>query len=49
MGRKKTISDDELLDVARRAFVDEGFAASTREIARRAGVSEGVIFQRFQT
>jgi AcrR family transcriptional regulator len=49
MGRKKTISDDKLLDIARRAFVDEGFAASTREIARRAGVSEGVIFQRFQT
>ncbi|MGA2578015.1 MAG: helix-turn-helix domain-containing protein [Bryobacteraceae bacterium] len=49
MGRNKTISDDELLDVARRAFVEEGFAASTREIARRAGVSEGLIFQRFQT
>src|ERR1019366_7826967 len=49
MGRNKTISDDDLLDVARRAFVEEGFAASTREIARRAGVSEGLIFQRFQT
>jgi AcrR family transcriptional regulator len=49
MGRNKTISDDELLDVARHAFVDQGFAASTKEIARRAGVSEGLIFQRFQT
>jgi AcrR family transcriptional regulator len=49
MGRNKTISDDDLLEVARQAFVEEGFAASTREIARRAGVSEGVIFQRFRT
>ncbi len=49
MGRNKTISDDELLDVARDTFVEQGFAASTKEIARRAGVSEGLIFQRFQT
>jgi len=49
MGRKKAISDDELLGVARRIFVEEGFTASTREIARRAGVSEGLIFQRFRT
>jgi AcrR family transcriptional regulator len=49
MGRKKTISDDDLLAAARGIFVAEGFAASTREIARRAGVSEGLIFQRFQT
>ena len=49
MGRNKTISDEELLEVARGAFVEEGFAASTREIARRAVVSEGLIFQRFQT
>ncbi|HTT64996.1 MAG TPA: helix-turn-helix domain-containing protein [Bryobacteraceae bacterium] len=49
MGRNKTISDDELLDAARRVFVEQGFTASTKEIARRAGVSEGVLFQRFQT
>ncbi len=49
MGRKKTISDAELLDAARRAFVQEGFGASTKQIARGAGVSEGVIFQRFTT
>jgi AcrR family transcriptional regulator len=47
MGRTKTVSDDDLLKVAREAFVEKGFAASTREIARRAGVSEGVLFQRF--
>jgi AcrR family transcriptional regulator len=49
MGRKKTISDTDLLDSARRVFVERGFGASTKEIARRAGVSEGVIFQRFAT
>ncbi len=42
-------SDVELLDAARRFFVERGFGASTKEIARRAGVSKGVIFQRFRT
>jgi len=49
MGRKKTISDADLLEVARTVFVTEGFGASTKEIARRAGVSEGVLYQRFPT
>jgi|SRR5579862_6782812 len=49
MGRKKTISDEELLAAARDIFVKEGFGASTKEIARHAGVSEGVIYQRFAT
>ncbi|HLK23013.1 MAG TPA: TetR/AcrR family transcriptional regulator [Bryobacteraceae bacterium] len=49
MGRVKTVSDAKLLEVARRAFVKEGFSASTKAIARRAGVSEGVLFQRFTT
>jgi len=49
MGRKKTIPDAELLEAARSIFVKEGYGASTRKIARRAGVSEGVIFQRFST
>jgi AcrR family transcriptional regulator len=49
MARTKTISDQELLAVARTVFVEIGFAASSKEIARRAGVSEGVLFQRFST
>jgi AcrR family transcriptional regulator len=49
MGRKKTISDAVLLDIARQIFVKEGIGASTKRIAREAGVSEGVIFQRFPT
>ncbi|MBI4568826.1 MAG: TetR/AcrR family transcriptional regulator [Planctomycetes bacterium] len=49
MGRRKIIQDDDLLAVARAAFIEKGFAASTREIARRAGVSEAVIYQRHPT
>lgn len=49
MGRKKRIEDHQLLAVARDAFVEDGFGASTRDIARQAGVSETVLFQRFRT
>lgn len=49
MGRKKAIDDERLLAVAREVFIDKGIGAPTREIARRAGISEGVIFQRYAT
>lgn len=49
MGRTKTISDATLLEAARAVFVERGLGASTKEIARRAGVSEGVLFQRHAT
>ena len=49
MARTKTISDEDLLEIARQTFVEVGLAASSKEIARRAGVSEGVLFQRFST
>jgi AcrR family transcriptional regulator len=49
MGRRKRIEDDALLAVAREVFVAKGIAASTREIARRAGISEAVIYQRHPT
>jgi len=49
MARTKTISDEELLAVAREVFVRDGFGASTRDIAKQAGVAEGVLFQRYQT
>ena len=49
MGRKKTVSDAGLLEAARAVFVEQGFGASTKEIARRAGISEAVIYQRFAT
>jgi AcrR family transcriptional regulator len=49
MGRRKLVEDDELLAVAREVFVEQGIAASTRQIARRAGISEAVIYQRHPT
>ena len=49
MGRRKLIGDEELLAVAREVFIEKGLAGSTREIARRAGISEAVIYQRHRT
>lgn len=49
MARKRRLEDEDLLSIARQQFVAEGFGASTRTIAQLAGVSEGVLFQRFRT
>ena len=38
MARIAAITDQQILDAARNAFLAEGFQASTIEIARRAGV-----------
>ena len=47
--RPRHIDDATLLAAAREVFVEKGAAATTREVARRAGVSEGVLFQRYRT
>src|SRR5262249_62426210 len=47
MGRKKTITDDEVLRIARNTFLQQGHTATTREIAQAAGISEAVLYQRF--
>lgn len=47
MGRHKTISDEEVLRIAREVFRDKGHTATTREIAGAVGVSEAVLYQRF--
>lgn len=47
MGRHKTISDEEVLQVARGLFRERGHTATTREIAEAAGISEAVLYQRF--
>jgi AcrR family transcriptional regulator len=50
MARPTTISSTQILDAAREIFLAHGFAnASTVEIAKRAHVSEGSIFNRFAT
>ena len=49
MARKKTITDEAILDAAREVFSQRGFSAPTRDVARSAGISEGVLFQRYRT
>ena len=50
MARPPSISNQQILDAARAVFLAHGRAkASTIDIARRAGVSEGSIFNRFPT
>jgi AcrR family transcriptional regulator len=47
MGRTKIIDDDELLRVARELFRAGGHTATTRDVARAAGISQAVLYQRF--
>ncbi len=49
MARPITISDDSLLTAARDVFLEHGIRATSAEVARRAGVSEGTLFKRFHT
>jgi AcrR family transcriptional regulator len=49
MGRPKTIQDDELLAVARQVFRQHGHTATTRDVAKAAGISQAVLYQRFKT
>jgi AcrR family transcriptional regulator len=47
MGRRKTISDEEVLRIAREIFREQGHTATTRAIAEAAGISEAILYQRF--
>lgn len=49
MGRPKTIEDRELLEAARTVFRQQGHTATTRDVARAAGISQAVLYQRFKT
>lgn len=47
MGRHKTVSDEDVLRIAREIFRHHGHTASTRQIALALGISEAVLYQRF--
>ncbi|MEW6420433.1 MAG: helix-turn-helix domain-containing protein [Deinococcota bacterium] len=49
MPRPRIITDEQIVEAARAAFLEQGFSATTAEIARRAGISEGTLFKRFAT
>lgn len=49
MGRPPKIEESELLAVARAVFLERGPVGASKEIARRAGISEAALFQRYGT
>ena len=49
MPRPPTIKDEQILAAAREVFLEKGISATTAEVARRAGIAEGSIFNRFPT
>jgi AcrR family transcriptional regulator len=49
MARPVTITNEQILDAAREVFLEKGIRATTAEVARRAGIAEGSIFNRFKT
>jgi AcrR family transcriptional regulator len=49
MARITTISDERILSAARKVFLEQGFSVPATEIAKRAGISSGSIFKRFET
>jgi AcrR family transcriptional regulator len=47
VGRTKTIDDEAILNHARAVFRKGSHAASTRDVAQAAGISQAVLYQRF--
>lgn len=47
MARPRKITNEQIVEAARRAFLQHGHAVTTAMIAQEAGVSEGTIFKRF--
>lgn len=47
MARPRQITDEQIVQAAREAFLEQGFSATTAAIAARAGVSEGTLFKRY--
>ena len=49
MGRPKTIETSELLAIAREVFRKHGHTATIRDVAKAAGITSAVLYQRFKT
>ena len=49
MARPALIRDETIIEAAREVFLARGIRATTAEVAQRAGVSEGTIFNRFHS
>lgn len=49
MGRPKTIETSELLASARKIFRQRGHTATIRDVAKAAGITSAVLYQRFKT
>ncbi|WAS94576.1 TetR/AcrR family transcriptional regulator [Nannocystis punicea] len=47
--RPRSFTDDELLETARRCFLEHGPSVSTDVIAQELGVSQAALFKRFRT
>lgn len=49
MSRPRKISCEQIIETARKLFLQQGIGVSTAAIAKEMGVSEGLIFKRFPT
>jgi AcrR family transcriptional regulator len=47
MGRPKLVDDPMILQAAYQLFMEKGAAATTAQVAKRAGVAEATLFKRF--
>jgi AcrR family transcriptional regulator len=49
MPRPVSVQDQVILEAARRVFLQRGYRATTAQVAREAGVSEGSLFKHFKS
>jgi AcrR family transcriptional regulator len=49
MARTPTITQSQILEAAREVFLEQGFSATTADVANRAGISSASIFKHFPT
>jgi AcrR family transcriptional regulator len=48
MGRPKIIEDNQLLAIARDVFREHGHTATTRHVAKAAGISQAALYKRYE-